>query len=85
MRLNDGIPQQSKSFPSPVEARNWKAQEETKRRQDMYFPSMTSKQTKVDELIDRYIAKVLSSKPKNARYTQLISNLTCQYSTCSRY
>lgn len=70
MRLNDGIPQQSKSFPSLVEARTWKAQEETKRRQGMYFPSMTSKQTKVDELIDRYIAKVLPSKPKNARNTQ---------------
>lgn len=70
VRLNDGIPQQSKSFPSLVEARTWKAQEETKRRQGMYFPSMTSKQTKLDELIDRYIAKVLPSKPKNARNTQ---------------
>lgn len=58
VRLNDGIPQQSKSFPSLVEARTWKAQEETKRRQGMYFPSMTSKQTKLDELIDRYITKV---------------------------
>lgn len=70
VRLNDGIPQQSKSFPTLVEARTWKAQEETKRRQGMYFPSMTSKQTKLDELIDRYIAKVLPSKPKNARNTQ---------------
>lgn len=70
VRLNDGIPQQSKSFPSLVEARTWKAQEETKRRQGMYFPSMTSKQTKLDELIDRYIAKVLPSKPKNARNAQ---------------
>ena len=70
VRLNDGIPQQSKSFPSLVEARTWKAQEETKRRQGMYFPSMTSKQTKLDELIDRYIAKILPSNPKNARNTQ---------------
>ena len=44
VRLNDGIPPQSKSFPTLVEARTWKAQEETKRRQGMYFPSMTSKQ-----------------------------------------
>jgi hypothetical protein len=70
VRLNDGILQQSKSSPSLVEARTWKAQEETKRRQGMYFPSMTSKQIKLDELIDRYIAKVLPSKPKNARNTQ---------------
>ena len=70
VRLNDGIPQQSKSFPTLIEARTWKAQEETKRRHGMYFPSMTSKQTKLDELIDRYIAKVLPSKPKNAHNTQ---------------
>lgn len=36
----------------------------------MYFPTMTSKQNKLDELIDRYIAKVPSLKPKNARNTQ---------------
>jgi hypothetical protein len=53
-----------------MEARTWKAQEETKRRQGMYFPTMTSKQNKLDELIDRYIAKVLPSKPKNARNTE---------------
>lgn len=44
VRLNDGISQQSKSFPSLVQARTWKAHEETKRRHGMYFPSMTSKQ-----------------------------------------
>ena len=62
VRLNDGLPPQSKSFPTLMEARTWKAQEETKRRQGMYFPTMTSKQNKLDELIDRYIAKVLPSK-----------------------
>lgn len=70
VRLNDGLPPQSKSFPTLLEARTWKAQEETKRRQGMYFPTMTSKQNKLDELIDRYVAKVLPSKPKNARNTQ---------------
>lgn len=70
VRLNDGLPHQSKSFPTLMEARAWKAQEETKRRQGMYFPTMTSKQNKLDELIDRYIAKVLPSKPKNARNTE---------------
>jgi integrase len=70
VRLNDGLPPQSKSFPTLVEARTWKAQEEAKRRQGMYFPSMTSKQNKLDALIDRYIVKVLPSKPKNARNTQ---------------
>jgi hypothetical protein len=70
VRLNDGLPPQSKSFPTLMEARAWKAQEETKRRQGTYFPTMTSKQNKLDELIDRYIAKVLPSKPKNARNTQ---------------
>ena len=70
VRLNDGLPPQSKSFPTLMEARTWKAQEETKRRQGMYFPTMTSKQNKLDELIDRYIAKILPSKPKNAQNTQ---------------
>ena len=32
VRLNDGISQQSKSFPTLVEARTWKAQEETKKK-----------------------------------------------------
>jgi hypothetical protein len=62
--LNDGLSPQSKSFPTLIEARTWKAQEETKRRQGMYFPSMTSKQNKLDALIDRYIAIVLPSKPR---------------------
>jgi len=70
VRLNDGLPHQSKSFPTLMEARTWKAQEETKRRQGMYFPTMTSKQNKLDELIDRYITKILPSKPKNARNTE---------------
>lgn len=70
VKLNDGLPPQSKSIPTLMEARTWKAQEETKRRQGMYFPTMTSKQNKLDELIDRYIAKVLPSKPKNARNTE---------------
>lgn len=69
VRLNDGLPMQSKSFPTLVEARTWKAQEETKRRQGMYFPTMTSKQNKLDALIDRYIEKILPSKPKNSRNT----------------
>jgi hypothetical protein len=43
VRLNDGLSPQSQSFPTLVEARTWKAQEETRRRQGMYFPSMTSK------------------------------------------
>ena len=33
IRLNDGLPPQSKSFPTLMEARAWKTQEETKRRQ----------------------------------------------------
>jgi hypothetical protein len=70
IRLNDGLPPQSKSWPTLPEARAWKAQEETKRRQGLYFPSMTSKQNKLEALIDRYIATVLPSKPKNARNTQ---------------
>lgn len=70
VRLNDGLPPQSKSWPTLPEARRWKAQEETKRNQGMYFPTMTSKQNKLDALIDRYIVKVLPSKPKNARNTQ---------------
>ena len=43
VRLKDGLSQQSKNFPTLVEARAWKAQEEVKRRQGMYFPTMTSK------------------------------------------
>lgn len=70
VRLTDGSPQQSKNFPTLIEARTWKAQEETKRRQGMYFPEMTSKQNKLGQLIDRYVEKVLPSKPKNASNTQ---------------
>jgi hypothetical protein len=69
VRLNDGLPPQSKTFPTLVEARAWKTQEEAKRRQGMYLPSMTSKHKKLGELIDRYIAQVLPSKPKNASNT----------------
>jgi len=43
VRLNDGMPPQSKTFPTLLEARAWKTQEEAKRRQGMYLPSMTSK------------------------------------------
>jgi integrase len=66
VRLKDGMPHQSKTFPTLVEARAWKTQEEAKRRQGMYLPSMTSKHKKLYELIDRYIQQVLPSKPKNA-------------------
>ena len=69
VRLNDGLHPQSKTFPTLVEARAWKTQEEAKRRQGMYLPSMTSKHKKLGELIDRYIAQVLPSKPKNASNT----------------
>lgn len=69
VRLNDGLSPQAKSFPSLVEARVWKSQEETKRRQGMYFPSMTSKQNKLNALTDRYIQIILPSKPKNAQNT----------------
>lgn len=41
VRLNDGMPPQSKTFPTLPEARAWKTQEEAKRRQGMYLPSMT--------------------------------------------
>lgn len=36
VRLNDGMPPQSKTFPTLLEARSWKTQEEAKRRQGMY-------------------------------------------------
>ena len=70
VRLNDGLPPQSKTFPTLLEARSWKTQEEAKRRQGMYLPSMTSKHKKLGELIDRYIKQVLPSKPKNASNTK---------------
>lgn len=70
VRLNDGLPPQSKTFPTLLEARAWKTQEEAKRRQGMYLPSMTSKEKKLGELIDRYIKQVLPSKPKNAWNTE---------------
>lgn len=37
VRLNDGLPPQSKSFPTLLEARTWKAQEETKRSRACIF------------------------------------------------
>ncbi|MBS0628214.1 MAG: hypothetical protein JSS09_08395 [Verrucomicrobia bacterium] len=36
VRLKDGMPPQSKTFPTLMEARTWKTQEEAKRRQGMY-------------------------------------------------
>ena len=36
----------------------------------MYLPSMTSKHKRLGELVDRYIAQVLPSKPKNASNTR---------------
>ena len=54
VRLNDGLGPQSKTFPTLMEARAWKTQEEAKRRQGLYLPSMTSKHKKLSELIDRY-------------------------------
>ena len=37
VRLNDGVPPQSKTFPTLLEARAWKTQEEAKRRQQPFM------------------------------------------------
>jgi hypothetical protein len=69
IRQSDGFPPSSKTFPSRQEAKEWAQQEEARRRQGRYFPEAKAKHT-LAELINRYIAIILPTKPKDARNAQ---------------
>jgi hypothetical protein len=43
IRNNDGHPLQSKNFPTMQEAKDWVRNEETRRRQETYFPEQSKK------------------------------------------
>jgi len=68
IRLKDGFPPQSKVFPTKQEAKDWAKQQEAERRLGCYLPNQYRKHT-LAELIDRYIAIVLPTHPKNAHNT----------------
>lgn len=67
IRQSDGFPPASKTLPTKQEAKDWGKQEEARRRQG-YDPTdqLRGKQTFAD-LINRYIAIILPTKPKDAR------------------
>jgi integrase len=67
IRQSDGFPPASKTFPSFQEAKDWGIQEEAYRRQGCYFPMKDKAKHTLAELVDRYIAIILPTKPKDAR------------------
>lgn len=67
IRQSDGFPEASKTFPTRQEAKDWATQEEARRRQGAYFPSMAVEKHTMVELIDRYEVIVLPTKPKSSR------------------
>lgn len=67
IRQSDGFPPKSKTFPVLQEAKDWQTQEKARRRQGAYFPEQTKKKHSLADLIDRYIAIILPTKPKDAR------------------
>jgi integrase len=70
IRQSDGFPPTYKTFPTLQEAKDWSKQEEACRRQGAYFPEQAKAKHTLSELIDRYVATILSSRPKNTRDTK---------------
>jgi len=66
IRQSDGFPPTCKTFPTKQEAKDWGHQEETRRRQGAYFPEQNRVKHTLGDLIDRYMAIILPTKPKNA-------------------
>lgn len=70
IRQHDGFPVAYKTFPTLQEAKDWSVQEEAHRRQGVYLSYRAIDRKTLADLIDRYAAIVLPTKPKNARNTQ---------------
>ncbi len=69
IRQSDGFPPISKTFPTRQEAKDWAQQEEARRRQGTYLSHRHYHKHTLAELIERYVAIVLPTKPKNASET----------------
>ena len=59
-----GFPPQSATFARKTDAKRWAAATETAIRENRYFKSAEAKKHTLAELIDRYIAEILPTKPK---------------------
>jgi len=64
IRKNDGYPHTYKTFTTKQEAKDWAADEESRRSSGLHFPSKLQKLT-LQKLIDQYIDHTLPSKPKS--------------------
>jgi len=60
-----GYSTQTASFQRKTDARRWAQQVETAIREGRYFKTAESKKRTLSELIDKYIAQVLPTKPKS--------------------
>ena len=60
-----GYPTQTASFQRKTDARRWAQQVETAIREGRHFKTAESKKRTLSELIDKYIAQVLPTKPKS--------------------
>jgi hypothetical protein len=69
IRQSDGFPPATKTFITREEAKDWAKQEEARRRQGTYLSYKAIDRKTLEDLIDRYLAIVLPTKPKNARDT----------------
>ena len=59
-----------KNIPNSSRSKDWQTQEKARRRQGAYFPEQENAKHTLAELIDRYIAIILPTKPKDARNAQ---------------
>lgn len=69
-----GYPPQSETFNRLTDAKRWAQSTEAAIREGRHFKNAAAKKHTVSELIDKYIAEILPTKPRNARSqkTQLL-------------
>ena len=65
----DFPPVYQSGFQTKQEAKDWVANEETRRQQANYFPEQASQKYILANTIDRYVELILPSKPKSAKDT----------------
>lgn len=61
-----GQPDQTATFNRKADAKKWAQNTESAIREGRHFKTTESKKRTLSELIDRYIADILPSKPKSA-------------------
>lgn len=69
-----GFPPQTATFQRLTDARKWVQQTESAIREGRHFKSSEAKRRTLEEMIDRYIADILPTKPKN--YSNRLLHLT---------